>query len=89
MSEKSSQNENTFLQKNLIGLLYYDPINQCVYFIRPSTLLLYIFLFCIFLLYCADQQVEVQIRILLKEATIVSNTSQKYRELSVQVEHSE
>ena len=23
----SSQNENTFLQKNLIGLLYYDPIN--------------------------------------------------------------
>ncbi len=22
----SSQNENTFLQKNLIGLLYYDPI---------------------------------------------------------------
>jgi hypothetical protein len=21
-----SQNENTFLQKNLIGLLYYDPI---------------------------------------------------------------
>jgi hypothetical protein len=21
----SSQNENTFLQKNLIGLLYYDP----------------------------------------------------------------
>jgi hypothetical protein len=22
----SSQNENTFLQKNLIGLLYYDPL---------------------------------------------------------------
>ena len=28
----SSQNENTFLQKNLIGLLYYDPIaNVCMY----------------------------------------------------------
>jgi hypothetical protein len=32
----SSQNENTFLQKNLIGLLYYDPIAMCV-FIRPNT----------------------------------------------------
>jgi hypothetical protein len=38
----------------------------CVYFIRPNTLLLSIFLFCIFLLYRIDQQVEVQIRILLK-----------------------
>ncbi len=28
----SFQNENTFLQKNLIGLLYYDPIaNVCIY----------------------------------------------------------
>jgi hypothetical protein len=28
----SSQNENTFLQKNLIGLLYYDPIaDVCIY----------------------------------------------------------
>jgi hypothetical protein len=27
----SSQNENTFLQKNLIGLLYYDPLaNMCI-----------------------------------------------------------
>jgi hypothetical protein len=27
----SSQNENTFLQKNLIGLLYYDPpANVCI-----------------------------------------------------------
>ncbi len=41
--------------------------SQCVYFIRPNTLLLCIFLFCIFLLYCADSQVEVQIRILLKD----------------------
>jgi hypothetical protein len=39
----------------------------CVYFIRPNTLLLCIFLFCIFLLYCTDWQVEVQIRILLKD----------------------
>ncbi len=28
----SSHNENTFLQKNLIGLLYYDPIaDVCIY----------------------------------------------------------
>ncbi len=46
--------------------------SRCVYFISPNTLLLCIFLFCIFLLYREDQQVEVQIRILLKEAAIVS-----------------
>jgi hypothetical protein len=40
----------------------------CVYFIRPNTLLLCIFLFCIFLLYCKDPQVEVQIRILLNSS---------------------
>ncbi len=28
----NSQNENTFLQKNLIGLFYYDPIaDVCIY----------------------------------------------------------
>ncbi len=59
MAGNSSQNENKFLQKNLIGL--------CVYFIKPNTLLLCILLFCIFLLYRADPQVEVQIRILLKD----------------------
>ena len=33
----SSQNENTFLQKNLIGLLYYDPIaNVCIYKTKHS-----------------------------------------------------
>ncbi len=58
----SSQNENTFWI--LIGLLYYDPLAD-VYFIRPNTFLLCIFLFCIILLYRADPQVEVQIRILL------------------------
>ena len=63
----SSQNENMFLQKKLIGLLNYDPLAQCVYFIRPNTLLLCIFLFCILLLYRADSQVEVQIRILLQD----------------------
>ena len=41
--------------------------SQCVYFVRPNTLLLCIFLFCIFLLYHTDPQVEVQIRILLKD----------------------
>ncbi len=44
---------------------------MCV-FRKTHTLLLYIFLFCIFLLYHTDPQVEVQIRILLKEAAIVS-----------------
>ncbi len=40
----SSQNENRFLQKNLIGLLYYDPIaNVCIYKTKHSfTLYLYI-----------------------------------------------
>ncbi len=38
---------------------------MCV-FIRPNTLLLCIFLFCIFLLYRTDLHVEVQIIILLK-----------------------
>ncbi len=48
-----------------VTLLWSD--SWCVYFIRPKTLLLCIFLFCIFLLYCTDSQVEVQIRILLKD----------------------
>ncbi len=39
----------------------------CVYFVRPNTLLLCIFLFCIFLLYRTDPQVEVQIKILHKD----------------------
>jgi hypothetical protein len=39
--------------------------SQCVYFLRSNTLLHSIFLFCIFLLYPTDPQVEVQIRILL------------------------
>ncbi len=47
-------------------------IYQCVYFVRPKTFLLCIFLVCIFLLYRTDPQVEVQIKILLKEAAIVS-----------------
>ncbi len=41
--------------------------SQCVYFVRPNTLLLCIFLFYIFLLYRTDPQVEVQIRILFKD----------------------
>jgi hypothetical protein len=53
-----------------VNLLWSDC--PCVYFVRPNTLLLCIFLFCIFLLYRTDPQVEVQIRILLKEAAIVS-----------------
>jgi hypothetical protein len=61
-----------FLQKksNWVTLLWSD--SQCVYFVRPNTLLLCIFLFWIFLLYRTDPQVEVRIRILLKEAAILS-----------------
>ncbi len=43
-----------------------------MYFVRSNTLLLCIFLFCIFILYCTDPQVEVQIWILLTEAAIAS-----------------
>ncbi len=46
--------------------------SRCVYFVRPNTLLLYIFLFCIFLLYHTDPQVEVQIRTLLKNKYVKS-----------------
>ena len=49
-------------------LCYFIMIRQpmCV-FIRPNTLLLCNFLFCIFLLYRSDLPVEVQIRISLKD----------------------
>ncbi len=52
---------------------------MCV-FIIPNTLLLCIFLFCIFLLYRTDSHVEVQIRILLKN---------KYKKLCKKCEHLE
>jgi hypothetical protein len=39
--------------------------SRCLFFIRPNTLLLCIFLFCINLLYRTDPQVEAQIRKLL------------------------
>ncbi len=50
---------------NWVTLLWSNSL--CVYFVRPNTLLLCIYLFCIFLLYHIDPQVEVQIRILFKE----------------------
>jgi hypothetical protein len=55
-----------------VTLLWSD--SRCVYFIRPNTLLLCIFLFCIFLLYCADPQIEVQIIILLKDKYVKMRT---------------
>ncbi len=55
-----------FYQKSYWVTLLWSA-SQCVYFIWPNTLLLCIFLFCIFLLYRTDPQVEVQIRILLKD----------------------
>ncbi len=69
----SSQNGNTSLQKKSYWFTLLWSASWCVYFIRPNTLLLCIFLFCMFLLYLADPQVEVQIRILLKD---------KYKKLS-------
>ncbi len=63
----------SFYKKILLGWVTSLWSNSwCVYFVRPNTLLLCIFLFCIFLLYCTDPQVEVQIRLLLMEAAIVS-----------------
>ncbi len=56
--------------KNSYWVTFLWSASGCVYFRRPNTLLLCIFLFCIFLLYCADPQVEVQIRILLEEKNI-------------------
>jgi hypothetical protein len=45
----SSQNENTFLQKNLFGLLYYDPIaDVCIYKTKHSFTL-YLSILFIFL----------------------------------------
>ncbi len=46
--------------------------SRSVYFIRPNTLLLCIFLFCTFLLYHTDPQVKVHIRILLKDKYVKS-----------------
>ncbi len=55
-----------FYKKVLLG--YFFMICQPMsVFIRPNTLLLCIVLFCIFLLYRTDPQVEVQIRILLNK----------------------
>ncbi len=63
--------EHTFIKKSYwVTSLWSD--SWCVFFIRPNTLLLCIFLCCIFLLCHADPQVEIQIRILLKD---------KYRKL--------
>jgi hypothetical protein len=46
--------------------------SRYVYFVRPNALLLCIFLFCTFILYRTDPQVEVQIRILLKDKYVKS-----------------
>ncbi len=57
-------------KSNWVTLLW--SASRCVYFERPNTLLLCIFLFWIFLLYCTDSQVELQIRILLKNKYVKS-----------------
>ncbi len=62
----SFQNENRFLQKILLGYFLWSA-SRCPFFIRPNTFLLCIILLCIFLLYRTDPQVEVKIRILLKD----------------------
>ncbi len=73
VARNSSQNENTFdflwavFTKKSYWVTLLWSASRCVYFKRPNTSLLCIFLFCIFLLYRTDPQVEVQIRILLKD----------------------
>jgi hypothetical protein len=76
----SSQNENTYFDflwavstKKSYWVTLLWSTSQCVYFVRPNTLLLCIFLFCIFLLYRTDPQVEVQIRVLLKDKYVKSS----------------
>ncbi len=70
---KLFSNENTFdflwavsTKKSYWVTLLWSA-SRYVYFIRPNTHLLSIFPFCIFLLYHTDPQIEVQIRILLKD----------------------
>ena len=49
----SSQNENTFLQKNLIGLLYYDPLaDVCISY---DLTLFYSVSFCFVYISCTAQ----------------------------------
>jgi hypothetical protein len=45
----SPQNENTFLQKNLIGLLYYDPIADVCFYKTKHSFTLYLSILYIFL----------------------------------------
>jgi hypothetical protein len=61
----SPQNENTFIQKNLIGLLYYDLIaNVCIY----KTKHFYSVSFYFGYFSCTtDLHIEVQIRILHRD----------------------
>jgi hypothetical protein len=64
-----------FYKKILLGYFFYDPLADVCFFIRPNTLLLCNTLICIFLLYCTDPQVEIQIRILLKDKYGIVYTS--------------
>ena len=66
-----------FYKKNILGYFLWCA-SRCVFFIRPNTLLLCIFLFCIFLLYRTDPQVEVQIRILLNSLTAIDGHDRQY-----------
>jgi hypothetical protein len=64
----SSQNENTFLQKNNIGLLYYDPLaDGCISYDQTlfySVSFDFVYFSCT---YHTASQVEVLLRILLKD----------------------
>ncbi len=64
--ESFSKWEHVSTKNILLGYFLWSA-SRCVFFIRPNTLLLCVFLFCIFLLYHIDPQVEVQTRILLKD----------------------
>ncbi len=57
----------TRFYKNILLGYFLWFASRCMFFIKPNTLLRCISLFCMFLLYCTDPQVEVQIRILLND----------------------
>ncbi len=61
-----SQNENTFLQKILLGYFIMTHQQMCVFHKTQHSFTLYLSVL-IFLLYRADSQVEFQIRILHKD----------------------
>ncbi len=78
----NSQNENTFLQKNLIGLFYCDPLLIGFLYFRETTLQpRYVSCKIQTFYYCISLSYIIWIYILT-----ITTVSQKYQDLSVQIE---